>query len=164
MPAAGAGKPVGRFWQRCCLSACYGTRTIGIALSGALIGAELVRHRKPARYQVLVLGVVAGQVILQSLLLTSPKGYMEAAHFSARSLRENVESYGKSLSHAWENGLSKGAQGGLTVMLSGFAALAFWRRIRQGSIEAFYLVIYLTILLAWGAQVGIRGLLPVLPI
>ncbi len=146
------------------LYACYGTRTIGIALSGALIGAELVRHRKLTRYLVLVLGVVAGLVILQSLLLTSPRGYMEAAHFSARSVPENLVSYGKSLSHAWENRFSKEAQGGLTVVLSVFAGLAFWRRIRQGSIEAFYLVIYLTILLAWGAQIGVRGLLPVLPI
>ena len=146
------------------LYACYGTRTIGIALPGALLGAELMKHRKLTRYVVVVLGVVAGLVILQSLLLTSPKGYMEAAHFSARSVLENVVSYGKSLSHAWENGFSKGAQAALTVVLSGFAALAFWRRLRQGSIEAIYLVMYLAILLAWGAQIGIRGLLPVLPI
>jgi hypothetical protein len=146
------------------LYACYGTRTIGVALSGALIGAELVRHRKPTRFLVLALAVVAGLAILQAVLLTSPKGYVEAAHFSVRSVLENVVSYGKSLSHAWENGFSKGAQGGLTVVLSGFAVVAFCRRIRQGSIEAFYLVIYLAILLAWGAQIGMRGLLPVLPI
>lgn len=146
------------------LYACYGTRTIGIALSGALTGAELVRHRKFTRYLVLVLGVVVCLVILQSLLLISPKGYMEAAHFSARSVPENLVSYGKSLSHAWENGFSKEAQGGLTVVLSGFAAFAFWRRFRKGSLEAFYVVIYLAILIAWGAQIGVRGLLPVLPI
>jgi hypothetical protein len=49
-------------------------------------------------------------------------------------------------------------------VFSGFAAFAFWKRFRKGSLEAFYVVIYLTILIAWGAQIGVRGLLPVLPI
>ncbi|PYX42986.1 MAG: hypothetical protein DMG81_00545 [Acidobacteria bacterium] len=137
------------------LYACYGTRTIGIALCGALIAAELLSLRKPTRFLMLVLGVVAGLVILQSVLLTSPTGYAAVAHFSVRSMLENAVGYAKSLSHAWENGFSKAAHVGLT---------AFWKRIREGALEAFYLVIYMAILLAWGAQMGIRGLIPVLPI
>lgn len=146
------------------LYASYGTRTIGIALSGALLGAEWMRRRKPSRFVVLVLGVFLGFVILQSVLLTSPRGYMAVAHFSAQSMLENLASYAKSLSHAWENGFSKAAQAGLTLVLSGFAAFAFWKRVRAGSLEAFYLVLYLAVLITWGAQMGVRGLLPVLPI
>jgi 4-amino-4-deoxy-L-arabinose transferase-like glycosyltransferase len=161
-----------RGWQRAgwallaasLLYASYGTRTIGIALPGALLGAELMRRRKPGRFVVLVLGVFAGFAIVQSVLLTSPRGYMAVAHFSTTSVLENVASYAKSLSHAWESGFSQAAQGGLTVVFSGFAAFAFWKRFRKGSLEAFYVVIYLGILIAWGAQIGIRGLLPVLPI
>jgi hypothetical protein len=111
-----------------------------------------------------VLGVFAGFAIVQSVLLTSPRGYMAVARFSTTSVLENVASYAKSLSHAWESGFSQAAQGGLTVVLSGFAAFAFWKRFRKGSLEAFYVVIYLTILIAWGAQIGVRGLLPVFPI
>jgi hypothetical protein len=146
------------------LYASYGTRTIGIALVGALIGGELWKHRRPTRFLVLALGVFAGFAVLQSVLLTSPSGYIALAHFSARALLENVAGYAKSLSHAWENGFSKAAQGLLTVVLSGFALLAFRNRLREGSLEALYLVFYLAILVAWGAQIGVRGLLPVLPI
>lgn len=146
------------------LYASYGARTIGIALPGALLGAELMRRRKPGRFVMLVLGVFAGFAMAQSVLLTSPRGYMAVAHFSTTLVLENVASYAKSLSHAWESGFSQAAQGGLTVVFSGFAAFAFWKRLREGSLEAFYVVIYLTILIAWGAQIGVRGLLPVLPI
>jgi 4-amino-4-deoxy-L-arabinose transferase-like glycosyltransferase len=146
------------------LYASYGTRTIGIALAGALLGAEWIRRGKPGRFVMLVLGVFAGFVIAQSVLLTSPKGYMAVAHFSASSMLENVASYAKSLSHAWENGFSKAAQVGVTVVLSGFAAFGFGKRLREGSLDAFYVVIYLAILIGWGAQMGVRGLLPVLPI
>jgi hypothetical protein len=166
------GSDVIRGWQHAgwallaasLLYASYGTRTIGIALPGALLGAELMRRRKPGRFVVLVLGVFAGFAIVQSVLLTSPRGYMAVAHFSTTSVLENVASYAKSLSHTWESGFSQAAQGGLTVVFSGFAAFAFWKRFRKGSLEAFYVVIYLTILIAWGAQIGVRGLLPVLPI
>jgi hypothetical protein len=167
-----SGSDVGRGWQQAgwallvasLLYASYGTRTIGIALPGALLGAELIRRRKPGRFVMLVLGVFASFAIVQSVLLTSPRGYMAVAHVSARTAGENVADYAKSLSHAWESGFSKAAQGGLTVLLSGFAAFAFWKRFRNGSLEAFYVVIYLGILIAWGAQIGVRGLLPVLPI
>ena len=166
------GSDVVRGWQHAgwallaasLLYASYGTRTIGIALPGALLGAELMRRRKPGRFVVLVLGVFAGFAIVQAVLLTSPRGYMAVAHFSTTSVLENVASYAKSLSHVWESGFSQAAQGGLTVVFSGFAAFAFWKRFRKGSLEAFYVVIYLTILIAWGAQIGVRGLLPVLPI
>jgi hypothetical protein len=166
------GSDVGRGWQQAgwallaalLLYGSYGTRTIGIALPGALLGAELMRQRTPGRFVMLVLGVFAGFAIVQSVLLTSPRGYMAVARFSTTSVLENVASYAKSLSHAWESGFSQAAQGGLTVVLSGFAAFAFWKRFRKGSLEAFYVVIYLTILIAWGAQIGVRGLLPVFPI
>ena len=166
------GSDAGRGWQQAgwallaalLLYASYGARTIGIALPGALLGAELMRQRKPGRFVVLVLGVFAGFAMVQSVLLTSPRGYMAVAHFSTTSVLENVASYAKSLSHVWESGFSQAAQGGLTVLFSGFAAFAFWKRFRKGSLEAFYVVIYLTILIAWGAQIGVRGLLPVLPI
>ena len=166
------GSDVIRGWQQAgwallaalLLYASYGTRTIGIALPGALLGAELMRQRKPGRFVMLVLGVFAGFAMVQSVLLTSPRGYMAVAHFSTTSVLENVASYAKSLSHAWESGFSQAAQGGLTVVFSRFAALAFWKRFREGSLEAFYVVIYLGILIAWGAQIGVRGLLPVLPI
>jgi len=166
------GSDVGGGWQQAgwallaalLLYASYGTRTIGIALPGALLGAELMRQRKPGRFVMLVLGVFAGFAMVQSVLLTSPSGYMAVAHFSTTSVVENVANYAKSLSHAWESGFSQAAQGGLTVVFSRFAALAFWKRFREGSLEAFYVVIYLGILIAWGAQIGVRGLLPVLPI
>ena len=166
------GSDVGRGWQQAgwallaaSLSyASYGARTIGIALPGALLGAELMRRRKPERFVVLVLGVFASFAIVQSVVLTSPRGYMAVAHFSTTSALENVASYAKSLSHAWESGFSQAAQGGLTVVFSGFAAFAFWKGLRNGSLEALYVVIYLGILIAWGAQIGVRGLLPVLPI
>lgn len=63
----------------------------GIALPGTLFGAELMRRRKPGRFVMLMLGVFTVFAIVQSVLLTSPKGYMAVAHFSTTSVWKTLQ-------------------------------------------------------------------------
>jgi hypothetical protein len=72
------------------LYASYGTRTIAIALPIAMVLAELMKFRRPSRFALLVLGLLAAFIILQAVLITSPKGYLSVAHISARSVFGNL--------------------------------------------------------------------------
>lgn len=130
-----------------------------------MVLAELMKFRRPSRFALLVLGLLAAFIILQAVLITSPKGYLSVAHISARSVFGNLWFYAKSLSYAWQNGSSKPVQVGLAFVLTGSAAVAFARRVvLEPSVAELYILVYLTILIAWGAEIGIRGLVPILPI
>jgi hypothetical protein len=147
------------------LYATYGTRTIGIALAAAFALADVVRFKRPSRFLILVLGLLAIFIVAQSAFVSSPKGYLSVAHVSLASVSGNLWSYTKSLSYVWKNGFSQAARVLLAVILTTPAAIAFCRRFsRERSTDQFYLLAYLAILIAWGAQIGIRGLLPILPV
>jgi hypothetical protein len=146
------------------LYATYGTRTIRIALPVAMFCADLARFKRPSRFLILSLCFLAALIGFQTLLMSSPKGYLSAAHFSVVSIVANVWHYAKSLTYAWQNGVSKSAQVVLAFALTVSAAIAYGQGLRrERSTEHFYLIIYLSILIAWGAQIGIGGLLPILP-
>ena len=147
------------------LYASYGTRTVGIALPMALVLSSLTAGKWRSRSLALVLGLLGSFMILQAMLLTSPRGYAGSVHISARSILASVWFYVKSLTYAWQNGVSKPAQVVLAFVLTVFAAIAFGRQARQKpSVHLWYLLVYLGILAAWGGPMGIRGLMPVLPI
>lgn len=143
----------------------YATRTVGIALPIAFACSQLEKHKHPSRFLLLTLALLAALIALQSLLITSPRGYVSVVHITAASVATNLWSYAKSITFAWQNGFSQPVQGILGAVLTGFAAFALIRRERRDiSTEAWYLLVYLGILVAWGTQIGIRGLLPILPI
>ena len=145
--------------------AAYATRTIGIALPIALVCAELGRQERRTRFLLLTLALLAAFIAIQAAVITSPAGYVSVMHISAASVLTNFWSYAKSLTFAWHNGYSKSAQIALGIVGTALAAIALVRRNRRGaSLEASYLLAYLAILTAWGTQIGIRGLLPILPI
>jgi hypothetical protein len=145
--------------------AAYATRTIGIALPIAFVIAELQVRRRLSRFALLTISILGGCVLLQAALLTSPTGYVSAAHITLGSVARNAWFYTKSLTYTWQNGFSKPVQVVLAFFLTGFAGLAFAQRIRRGaSVDVCYLLAYVAILFAWGAQIGIRGLLPILPV
>lgn len=143
----------------------YGTRTIGITLVIALIIADLAKFRRPSRFLLCVLALTAVLIGAQTLLLTSPKGYASAFHFSLHTVVVNAEYYGKTLSYVWQNGFSKGIQ---IVFALAFTAAATWGFLRSlwrdRGVKEFYLLGYLAVLLAWNAEIGLRGLLPILPL
>jgi hypothetical protein len=145
--------------------AAYATRTIGIALPIAFAIAELQVRRRLSRFALLTISILGGCILLQAALLTSPTGYVSVAHITLGSVARNAWFYTKSLTYTWQNGFSKLAQVVLAFFLTGFAGSAFARHIRRGaSVDDWYLLAYLAILFAWGAQIGIRGLLPILPL
>jgi hypothetical protein len=147
------------------LYATYGTRTIGIALPAAMALADLARFKRPSRFLILVLCWLAVFVGIQTAWISSPKGYLSVAHVSFSSTVGNAWFYAKSLSYSWENGFNKPAQAVLAFVLTVPAAAAFVRRFfRERSTDQWYLLAYLAILIAWGAQIGIRGLMPILPL
>jgi hypothetical protein len=143
----------------------YGTRTIGIALLGALVAADLIKFRRPSRF---MMAAVAGTVLLivaQTVLITSPKGYITAIQFSPRMMFEHVMFYGKTLSYVWQNGLSKKIQIVFALIFTGLAVYGFAERFwKERSAQEFYLLGYVAILIVWSAEIGLRGLLPVVPL
>jgi hypothetical protein len=68
----------------------YDTRTIGIALAIAMALADLSKFKRPSRFLILVLCLVAVFTDLQATIMTSPTGYLSVAHISGRSIFDNV--------------------------------------------------------------------------
>jgi hypothetical protein len=143
----------------------YGTRTIGVALLFGLIAADLVKFRRPSRFLICVLALTGFLVGVQTLLLTSPKGYASAFHFSLHTIAVNTIYYGKTLSYVWDNGFSKVFQIVLALAFTAAATLGYLKSLwRERGAKEFYLLAYVAVLLAWNSEIGLRGLLPILPL
>jgi hypothetical protein len=143
----------------------YGTRTIGIALVFAFIAADLAKFRRPSRFLLCVLALTGVLIGAQTLLLTSPTGYVSAFHFSLHTVLANFVYYGKTLSYVWANGFSKGAQIVFALLFTTAAVWGFLRSLwRERGAKDFYLLAYIAVLLAWNSEIGLRGLLPILPL
>jgi hypothetical protein len=147
------------------LYATYGTRTIGIVLLPALVLADLWKFRRPSRFLILVLALTTGFILLQNMLMVSPKAYVNALHMSVAAALEHIIFYGKTLSYVWRNGVSKSAQIAFALLFTAFAAMAFSKQFwNRKSVVEFYLLGYLAVLVIWSTEIGMRGLLPVLPL
>jgi hypothetical protein len=143
----------------------YGTRTIGICLLGAVMLADLFKFKRPSRFFMATFAATILLILVQSILITSPKGYISAFHFSPRMTLVNVVYYSKTLSYVWQNGFSKKVQIVFALFFTGLAAAAFARHLwKEKAAREFYLLGYLGILFVWNAEIGLRGLLPILPL
>ena len=143
----------------------YGTRTIGIALVFALVAADLAKFRRPSRFLFSVLALTGVFICAQTLFLTSPKGYVSAFHFSLHTVARNTVYYGKTLSYVWANGFSKELQIVFALVFTATATWGFAKSLwRERGVKEFYLLGYVGVLLAWNAEIGLRGLLPILPL
>ena len=143
----------------------YGTRTIGIALLVALVLADLAKFKRPSRFMMTAVAATVVFILVQAAFLTSPKGYIEAFHFSPRTMVDNAFYYAKTLSYVWQNGLSKQLQIVFALFFTGLAGFSFARSLwMERSAQEFYLLCYVAILIAWNAEIGLRGLLPILPL
>jgi hypothetical protein len=143
----------------------YGTRTIGIALVFALIAADLLKFRRPSRFLICVIALVGVFIAVQTPLLTSPKGYVSAFHFSLHTVAMNTVYYGKTLSYVWANGFSKQVQIVFALLFTALAGWGFAKSLwRDRGVKEFYLLGYVAVLLAWNSEIGLRGLLPILPL
>ncbi len=143
----------------------YGTRTIGIALLFALILADLLKNKRPSNFLIAVTAFTLLLIILQTVVVISPRSYLDAVHLSAGAISQHTVYYGKTLSYVWLNGFSKMAQIAFALLFTTLAGIGFIRKAwnRKSPCE-FYLLIYLAILIAWSAEIGLRGLLPLLPL
>ncbi len=143
----------------------YGTRTIGIVLLPAVLLADLIKFRRPSRFVMAVLVLTALLIVGQTIFLTSPKGYASAVQFSLRMTVDHAVFYAKTLSYVWQNGFSKKIQIMFALLFTSLAAVSYARKLRyESSASEFYLAGYLVILFAWSAEIGMRGLLPILPL
>lgn len=143
----------------------YGTRTIGIVLLPALILADVCKFRRPSRFLIAVVVMTGGLIALQNIIFISPKSYMNAVQLSAAATWRHALFYGKTLSYVWRNGSSKPAQIVFALLFTALAAIRFLKNTwRRRSTAEFYLLGYLAVLLVWTAEIGLRGLLPVLPL
>ena len=82
------------------LYATYGTRTIGVVMLPALVAADIWKFRRPSRFLIVVVIFTLSFIFLQNILIASPKDYINAVSFSARSIWVHLAFYGKTLSHA----------------------------------------------------------------
>ncbi len=157
---------IGRFVLVSALLYCaYGTRTIGVALIFGLIAADLVKFRRPSRFLLCVLALTGFLIGVQALLLTSPKGYASAFHFSLQTIAVNTIYYGKTLSYVWDNGVSKAFQIVFALAFTVAATVGYLKSLwRERGAKEFYLLAYVAVLLAWNSEIGLRGLLPILPL
>lgn len=147
------------------LYAAYGTRTIGIVLLPALLLADILKFRRPSRFVIAVTAITLSLIVVQNVLLISPRAYVDALHVSAGSVWRHFLFYGKTLSYSWRNGSSKAAQIAFALVFTSMAAAAFVKRILgRPFMTEFYLLGYAAVLTAWSAEVGLRGLLPILPL
>jgi hypothetical protein len=143
----------------------YGTRTIGIALLAAVVLADLVKFGRPSRFMMIVAAGTIGLILAQTVLITSPTGYISAVRFSPRMMFGNAMFYAKTLSYVWQNGFSKAVQIIFALIFTAFAAVGFARNLwKERSAQEFYLLGYVGILIAWSAEIGLRGLLPIVPL
>lgn len=96
-------------------------------------------------------------MLVQGLLITSPKSYVNAFRFSWGTLFTNALFYAKALSYVWQNGFSKAAQIAFALFFTALAAMGFVRNLwKEKSVREFYLLTYLAVLFAWSAQVGLE--------
>jgi len=143
----------------------YGTRTIGIVLIPALVLADLVKFKRPSRFMMAAVAGALALILAQTVFITSPKGYISAIEFSPRMMFVNAAYYAKTLSYVWQNGFSKKVQILFALFFTGLAAFSFVRNLwKERSAREFYLLGYIAILIAWSAEIGLRGLLPVVPL
>ena len=143
----------------------YGTRIVGIVLLPALVLADLIKFRKPSRFLMSALVVAIGLITLQNLLIFAPAGYSGALQHSVRMGLGNALFYAKTLSYAWQNGFSKKVQIIFALLFTALAAMSFVRSLwTRRSATEFYLLGYVAVLLLWRAEIGMRGLLPILPL
>jgi hypothetical protein len=142
----------------------YGTRTIGIALLPALALSDLLKFKRPSRFLLTTLGIVMVLIAMQNVLVISPKDYLNDVKLSVGQTWKNAIYYGKTLSYVWENGISKKIQIAFALMFTGLAATSFVRKLWKDKEEGeIYLLIYMAILISWSSEIGLRGLLPILP-
>jgi hypothetical protein len=147
------------------LYATYGTRTVGVVLLPALVLADLCKFRRPSRFLIVVVTFSVGLILLQNTLLLSPKAYLNAEHISAPMIREHVVFYGKTLSYVWRNGFSKLLQIFMALAFTTLASMALGRNFwTTKSIVGFYLLGYAAVLTVWTTEIGMRGLIPMLPL
>ncbi|MBV8515577.1 MAG: hypothetical protein JO260_09800 [Acidobacteria bacterium] len=143
----------------------YGTRTIGIALVFALVAVDLLKFRRLSSFLVWVIALVGVLIGAQTLLVASPAGYVSAFHFSLHTIAMNTVYYGKTLSYVWANGFSKQVQIVFALLFTAAAAWGFAKSLRrERGVREFYLLGYVAVLLAWNSEIGVRGLLPILPL
>lgn len=143
----------------------YGTRTIGIVLLPAMVLVDVIKFRKLSRFLIGALAVAIVLIVAQNVMLYSPAGYSGAVQHSVRMALGNALFYAKTVSYVWQNGFSKKVQIVFALLFTALATGCFVRRLwtRWGAGE-FYLLGYGAMLLLLRAEIGMRGLLPVLPL
>lgn len=143
----------------------YGTRTIGVVLLPALVIGDVLKFKKPSRFLIGVVALTAVLIVVQTLFLASPKGYVNAIRLSPRAAASNAIFYAKTLSYVWQTGFSKKLQIAIALVFTALAGTSFARRVwKERSPSEFYLLGYLAILFSWSAEIGMRGLLPIVPL
>jgi len=153
----------------------YGTRSIGLVLLPSLVLYDLIRRRKwfaPSWYVVGVAATLFALMALQYVLLRSDRAYAEIVMVESGSfLRDwmrfillNVPRYLSSLTQIWDNGYAELPRIGLTLAMTGLAAIGFLAQvIRKITFIELFVLLYTISVVVVPMDGGVRYLLPVVP-
>lgn len=149
----------------------FATRTVGVALIGALVVDELWRGWRergravaPSRGLWIAVGVAVALAALQSVTIAGGGGYLADLRPGVMTVLENLLSYVKNWSEFW----TSGSEILRAIMFVGTFLLAvrgYFARVRTapGPAECF-IPLYLATGLLWPYDLGPRFLLPIFPL
>ena len=142
-----------------------GTRSVGILLIPALIASNLLRMRRIDRTTVIATLVFGGFYLAQNIFFHADKSYMAYSPFHLENFFPNLEGYYVTMRGYWGEGFTIPARKA-TLLITGLLAtagfLASFRR--KCSTAEIYLLLYLGVIFSYDAMVGVRYLLPVIPL
>jgi hypothetical protein len=144
----------------------FGTRTVGVVLVPALLGAELLARRRLGAASLAALAAFAAGAAVEKALLPADASYLDQLDFSPALVLRVAVSLVKALGTFFENGYSDAFRLALFAGLLGLALFAYLRRLRSrpGPCELFA-GLSLLLLVFWPyAEWNERYLVPVLPL
>jgi hypothetical protein len=144
----------------------YLTRSVGVVLVPAIVGHELLRHRRFTPLSVgvpLLLGVL---VIVQRQVWGLDASYADQLLLTPRVIADNVYHYLRALSGLWISGYHPAFRVACFAAASAAAAAGYVKQLtdrRRGPSELF-VPLYAAVILAWPSYQGMRFLLPIVPL
>lgn len=145
---------------------CCGTRTIGVMLLPGLALYDLLQWRRLTRFTLMAGTICVALLFAQRLLIgAGESSYADQFHPTAAMFAHNGVRYTKDLLTLWYPGpsmLYARVFFGLTIAL---ALAGAYIRFRKGwTVLECLLVFYLLFVILWPFSLGIRSLLPLIPL
>jgi len=143
----------------------FATRSLGALVFVAVMGQELLVHRRIRRPVLAALVLFAALALAQTLLVHSDRHYLDQFRGGAGVLVQHAGWYAERAAAFWSNGhwlLPATMLAGMSLVL---ALLGFVAQLRQRvQVEAVFAPLYLGVILLWPSYEAERYLYPLMPL